>query len=66
MNAPRMLYRCPGPESFEGVACEITVVDESEVDAAKADGWCLDWMQAKAAKDDADAATAAAGKKAKA
>jgi hypothetical protein len=51
MKNPRMLYRCPGPQVYEGVACETTVVDESEVEAAKADGWCYDWMQAKAAHE---------------
>ena len=75
MNNPTMLYRCPGPESFEGVSCETTIVEDTDVDAAKADGWHSDWMQAKAAKDQADAAAAAdaaadaaatAGKKAKA
>jgi hypothetical protein len=50
MKNPRMLYRCPGPQVYEGVACETTIVDESEVEAAQAEGWCFDWMQAKAAE----------------
>jgi hypothetical protein len=51
MKNPRMLYRCPGPQVYEGVACETTIVDESEVEAAQAEGWCFDWMQAKAAHE---------------
>lgn len=46
MNAPTMLYRCPGAQSFEGVSCETAVVDESEVQAKLAEGWHRDWMQA--------------------
>lgn len=46
MKTPNMLYRCPGPETFEGVACETTVVDEDEVEAKLAEGWHRDWVQA--------------------
>ena len=37
---PRMLYRTPGPEMHDGVACELlTVADESAQEAAEAEGW---------------------------
>lgn len=60
MKSPRMLYRCPGPEKFEGVACETTVVDEADVEAMRAEGWHFDWMQADAAQKEALAAQIAA------
>jgi hypothetical protein len=50
MNNPTMLYRCPGPEVFEGVRCETLIVEDEDVQAAKAQGWCSDWMQAAAAQ----------------
>lgn len=46
MNNATMLYRAPGPECFEGVACETTIVDESDVDAHLADGWHRNWIEA--------------------
>jgi hypothetical protein len=59
MNNPTMLYRCPGPETFEGVACETTVVDEPDVDAMLADGWSRDWIAADAVHKEAAAKLAA-------
>ncbi|HEX7891468.1 MAG TPA: hypothetical protein VF522_19105 [Ramlibacter sp.] len=53
MNNPHMLYRCPGPETFEGVSCETTIVDEDQVEAAKAEGWHGNWMEADAARKEA-------------
>lgn len=53
MNNPTMLYRCPGRESFEGVACETTIVDETEVEAKLADGWHTNWIEAGAAHQEA-------------
>lgn len=53
MKNPHMLYRCPGSEVFEGVRCETLVVEAEDVEAAKAEGWCCDWIQAKAAHDQA-------------
>lgn len=55
MKNPHMLYRCPGSEVFEGVACETIIVEAEEVEAAKAEGWCSDWMKAKAAYEAAQA-----------
>lgn len=46
MQSPTMLYRCPGPETFEGVSCETTIVDEADVAAHLADGWCRNWIEA--------------------
>jgi hypothetical protein len=46
-----MLYRCPGPHTFEGVACETTVVDAGEVDGKMAEGWHRNWMEASSAYD---------------
>jgi hypothetical protein len=46
MDSPRMLYRCPGPEKFEGVACETTIVEEAEAEAHKAAGWFTTWIEA--------------------
>ena len=50
MKSPTMLYRCPGPLEFEGVACETTIVDEPDVEAALADGWHRNWIEAGAAR----------------
>lgn len=60
MNNPNMLYRCPGPEKFEGVACETTTIEAEDVEAHLADGWHRDWMQADAANKEAVAAQIAA------
>lgn len=60
MDNPHMLYRCPGPEKFEGVACETTVVDEADIDAHLADGWHRDWIAADAGHKEAVAAQIAA------
>jgi len=46
MNNPTMLYRCPGAQSFEGVSCETTIVDELDVPSALADGWHRNWVEA--------------------
>jgi hypothetical protein len=46
MNEPTMLYRCPGPETFEGVQCETTIVDATDVEAHLADGWHHNWIEA--------------------
>jgi hypothetical protein len=55
MNEPTMLYRCPGPQTFEGVCCETTVVDSSDVEGKLAEGWHRDWIAAGAAhQGDAD------------
>lgn len=53
MKAPTMLYRCPGAESFEGVACETTIVDETEVEAKLAEGWHMNWIEAGKAHQEA-------------
>ncbi|HET8744309.1 MAG TPA: hypothetical protein VFM98_01800 [Ramlibacter sp.] len=53
MKNPHMLYRCPGPEVFEGVQCETVIVEAEEVEAMHAQGWRRDWMQAKAAMQEA-------------
>lgn len=53
MKTPTMLYRCPGPETFEGVACETTIVDESEVQDKLAEGWHMNWIEAGAAVEGA-------------
>lgn len=49
MQSPTMLYRCPGPETFEGVSCATIIVDEADVAAHLADGWCRNWIEAGAA-----------------
>jgi hypothetical protein len=58
MNNPTMLYRCPGTEVFEGVRCETLIVEAEEVESAKAEGWCSNWIEAAAAQkpDNADPA----------
>lgn len=53
MQEPNMLYRCPGPEVFEGVSCETTIVDADEVEAKLADGWHRIWTDADAAHKEA-------------
>lgn len=60
MKNATMLYRCPGPEEFEGVRCETTVVEAEDVEAAKAEGWRENWVQAAAARDELQAKIAAA------
>lgn len=50
MKNPHMLYRCPGPEKFEGVACETTTVEAEDVEAHLADGWHRDWIAAAQAQ----------------
>lgn len=59
MNNPTMLYRCPGSETFEGVSCETTIVDETEVEAHAAEGWHRNWVEADKAHKDAAAQLAA-------
>lgn len=57
MNNPTMLYRSPGSESFEGVSCETSIVEDTDVDAALAEGWSRNWIEAgEAAKARAEAA----------
>jgi hypothetical protein len=46
MKSATMLYRCPGPETFEGVSCETTIVDEYEVEEHVAAGWSRNWIEA--------------------
>jgi hypothetical protein len=37
---PKGLYRVPGPDVIDGVACELlTVADEAAQEAAESDGW---------------------------
>ena len=37
---PKGLYRIPGPDVIDGVACELlTVATQADQDAAAADGW---------------------------
>lgn len=60
MQSPTMLYRCPGPETFEGVSCETTIVDEADVAAHFAAGWSRNWIEAD------EAAKAKVGEKLKA
>lgn len=55
MKNPNMLYRSPGPENFEGVSCETTIVEDTDVDAALADGWSLNWIEAGEAAKARDA-----------
>jgi hypothetical protein len=57
MQSATMLYRSPGPESFEGVSCETVIVDEHEVEEHLAAGWSRNWIEADAV------AKAAAGAK---
>lgn len=59
MNNPHMLYRCPGPEMFEGVRCETTVVEPEAIAEHLDAGWHRDWMAADAAHKDAAAQLAA-------
>lgn len=55
-----MIYRCPGPEVFEGVACETAIVEAEDVEAKLAEGWSRNWVLAdKVAKDAAAAQLAA-------
>lgn len=60
MKSATMLYRCPGPETFEGVSCETTIVDEHEVEEHLAAGWSRNWIEA------GEVAKAATGEKLKA
>lgn len=46
MKYATMLYRSPGPHTFEGVSCETTIVDEPDVQAMLADGWHRNWIEA--------------------
>lgn len=59
MENPTMLYRCPGSETFEGVSCETTIVDEAEVEAHLEEGWRRDWVQADEARKEVAAKLAA-------
>lgn len=59
MNNATMLYRAPGPECFEGVACETTIVDEGDVEAHLADGWHRNWIEAGEVVKEAQAKLAA-------
>ena len=45
-----MLYRCPGPHEVHGGKFDHTVVDDSEIEAAVADGWFLTTPEAKDAR----------------
>lgn len=49
MQNATMLYRCPGEHITEGVRYDYIIVDATEVDAALADGWHHNWVQADAA-----------------
>jgi len=50
MNNGHMLYRCPGSQEFEGVKCETTIVEAEDVEAAKAEGWHVNWIDADRAQ----------------
>jgi hypothetical protein len=63
---PKMLFRCPGPIVWEGIAHEHCIVDDGAAeDAAVADGWHDHPAKAKAAheaKAEAEAKAAEAAK----
>ena len=44
-----MLYKSPGPHKFHGGDFDYIVVDEADVDARVADGWCLTTTEASEA-----------------
>lgn len=58
---PKMLYRCPGPITWEGIQHDQCIVDDADAEAAAvADGWHADVAKAKAAHDEAQKPAAVA------
>lgn len=56
---PKMLYRCPGPMTYEGASFDTTIVNDADEEAA-ADGWHAHPDAAKEARAAQIAAEAAA------
>lgn len=59
MNNGTMLYRSPGPEVFEGIPCETTIVEAEDVEGKLAEGWHRCWPEAGAAAQETAAKLAA-------
>lgn len=55
-----MLYKSPGPHEIHGGKFDYTIVEDDQIEAAKADGWHLTTPEAKQAYDDDQAGEAAA------
>jgi hypothetical protein len=48
-----MLYRAPGPHNLHGVQVEYVIVNDDEIEAIQAEGWCLTPLEAQKAFDEA-------------
>lgn len=64
MNAPTMLYRCPGPHKTDGISYDYTIVEAEDVEATLAQGWHRDWVAADTARTEAQIAANEAEQKA--
>lgn len=59
-HAETMLYKSPGPHTWEGMAHDFIVVPDAEVEAKLAEGWCRTVPEAvEAAKASAEQQLAA-------
>jgi len=59
-----MLYKCPGPHEIHGGQYDYTIVEDDQIEASLAQGWCLSTPDAKQAHQDLLDAQAAKREKA--